>query len=112
MGFDSFDSVVTAYYSHNFDGPSPLSTEQRLSRNRHLPKVLADVFDAAKNRRDWERRGLHDEILKQAESVLVSEGDRASSTLDTSIDQFIEAQGPPKHRLRPSTHYARCAKDD
>lgn len=101
MSIDSFDSLVTAYYSHNFDGSSPLATQQRLSRNRHLPKVLADVFDAAKGWSDWERRGLHEEIMKQAESILVSEADRASSALNISIDQFVEAQDPA--RISPTT---------
>ncbi|KAL1848111.1 hypothetical protein Daus18300_013710 [Diaporthe australafricana] len=101
MGFDSFDSLVTAYYSHNFDVSSPLATVQRLSRNRHLPKVLADVLDAAKGWSDWERHGLHAEIMKQAESILVSEADRASSALNVSIDQFVEAQDPA--RISPIT---------
>lgn len=101
MGFDSFDSLVSAYYSHNFDGSSPLATQQRLSRNRHLPKVLADVFDAAKGWSDWERRGLHEEIMKQAESILVSEANRASSALNINIDQFVEAQDSA--RISPTT---------
>lgn len=73
-GFKSFDDLVTAYYSSTFSETSPLVIEQHLSRNRRLPKVIADVFQATNNWTPWERCGFHEEILKTAESMLIPEG--------------------------------------
>lgn len=75
-GFDSFDGLATAYYSSNFDESSTLAMEQRLSRNRGLPNVIAELFRSASCWSDWERRGFHEELLKTTESVLVSESKR------------------------------------
>ncbi|KAL1619692.1 hypothetical protein SLS56_010024 [Neofusicoccum ribis] len=72
-GFDSFDALASAYYTGTFDDGSLLAAEQRLSRNRRLSKLLADVFDAARGWSAWERRGFHEEILQSAEAMLVAE---------------------------------------
>lgn len=72
-GFDSFDALVTAYYSSSFNESSTLSMEQRLSRNRGLPNVIAELFRSAGGWSDWERRGFHEELLKTTEMMLISE---------------------------------------
>ncbi|GME25286.1 Basic-leucine zipper (bZIP) transcription factor [Neofusicoccum parvum] len=72
-GFDSFDALASAYYTGTFDDGSLLAAEQRLSRNRRLSKLLADVFDAARGWSAWERRGFHEEVLQSAEAMLVAE---------------------------------------
>lgn len=91
-GFESFDAMVTAYYNASFGESSPLGNEQRMSRNRRLPRVIADVFHAASQWSDWERRGFHEEILKTTETMLFSEGDSARNTLKVGINPLIEAQ--------------------
>lgn len=91
-GFDSFDSLVTAYYGQTFSESSPLANEQRMSRNRRLPKVISDVYQATNQWTDWERRGFQDEILKTAESMVTSEGCDARASLSNNINAFIEAQ--------------------
>lgn len=91
-GFDSFDAMVTSYYNTSFGESSPLSNEQRLSRNRRLPKVIADIFHAAGKWSDWERRGFHEEILKTAETMLISEGNTARNSLKAGIVSLTEAQ--------------------
>lgn len=91
-GFESFDALVTAYYSDNFDESSALANEQRLSRNRRLPKVLSDLFHAADGWTPWERRGFHEEILKTAESMLISEGGVAKHTLLTKLSPLLDNQ--------------------
>jgi hypothetical protein len=61
-GFENFDALVTSYYNaskEDFDESSYLANEQRLSRSRRLPKVIADVFEATKNWSVWESRGIH-----------------------------------------------------
>lgn len=72
-GFESFDGLVTAYYSSSFDESSTLAMEQRLSRNRGLPNVIAELFRSAGCWSDWERRGFHEELLKTTEMMLITE---------------------------------------
>jgi len=86
--FPNFDSLVTAYYCETFADSSPLANEQRLSRNRRLPKVVADLFSAAQTWTSWEARGFHEEILKTAEAMLISEGD------DLDVSEVAVLLGP------------------
>ncbi len=92
IGFDNFDALVSAYYSEQFSESSPLSHEQRISRKRRLPKVVAEVLQAAANWSDREREGLQEEVLKQTESVLVAEGNKARDLLVTSFGPLNHAQ--------------------
>ncbi|KAL6903108.1 hypothetical protein GGI43DRAFT_401264, partial [Trichoderma evansii] len=89
LGFDNFDSLVTTYYNERFYESSLLASEQRLSRNRRLPKVLAEIFHAAGNWSDLEQRGLREEILNQTESMLILEGNGAFDTLQASINHLL-----------------------
>lgn len=92
-GFESFDAMATAYYTQAFGESSALADEQRLSRNRRLPKVLSVVYSsAAGGWSDWERKGFEDEILRTAESVLTNEGSDARPALGGKITSLIEAQ--------------------
>ena len=93
-GFENFDALVTAYYSHTFGDASALAEEQRLSRNRRLPKVIADVSQAAESWSQWEQRGFHEEILKTAESMVVSEGaDNRNNVLNNIAPMFESHDG-------------------
>ncbi|KAJ6078874.1 hypothetical protein N7467_008627 [Penicillium canescens] len=91
-GFDNFDVLVTAYYNGTFAESSPLSYEQRLSRTRRLPKVIADICYAADQWDPWERRMFHEEILKTTETILLSEGDGARNNLNDCIIPLAQAQ--------------------
>lgn len=91
-GFDNFDVLVTAYYNGTFAESSPLSYEQRLSRTRRLPKVIADICHAAGEWDPWERRGFHEEILKTTETILLSEGDGARNNLNDCIIPLAQEQ--------------------
>lgn len=84
-GFDSFDSLATLYYKAKFGDSSSLAVEQRLSRNRRLPKLFADVFSAAQEWGPWEQRPLFDEILRMSEGMLIGEARGVHSTLHASI---------------------------
>ncbi|RYP14563.1 hypothetical protein DL765_006296 [Monosporascus sp. GIB2] len=100
LGFDSFDELVTAYYSESFGESSPLTNEQRLSRTRRLPRVLEELYHAADQWSAWERRGLHEEILKMSESMLVGESNGARSSLAANVTSLVESapdqqQQPP-----------------
>lgn len=92
-GYDSFDSMATAYYTQNFAESSPLADEQRLSRNRRLPHVISDVYGAAATGwSEWERKGLQDEILRTAESMITGEGCGARQSLGNQVNVVLEAQ--------------------
>lgn len=95
-GFDNFDALVTAYYSETFRELSPLANEQRLSRNRRLPGVMAELFNATSQWTDWERRGFQEEILKTAETMLISEGSKARNTIEANIGPLRDAQDKTK----------------
>lgn len=90
-GFENFDELVTAYYNATFNSPM-LSNEQRLSRNRRLPTVIADIFEAADQWSDREKRGFHEEMLMATESMLISEAAQAHSLMSASIRPLITAQ--------------------
>ncbi|KAF2158291.1 hypothetical protein M409DRAFT_31201 [Zasmidium cellare ATCC 36951] len=76
VGFRDFDEAVEAYYNSRFGELSDPCTMQRLSRSRHLPKVLAKVRRAAQGWSEAERRGLEQEMVRCAEELLIEECDR------------------------------------
>jgi hypothetical protein len=96
MGFENIDELVRTYYGQQFGDASFLCNEQRLSRNRRLPGVIASVFCATTKWSTWERRGFHEEILKATETMLISESLEAQSDLQTRVACVLEA---PKSAL-------------
>ncbi|KND86913.1 hypothetical protein TOPH_08461 [Tolypocladium ophioglossoides CBS 100239] len=91
LGFSNFDSFAEAYYSGNFDESSHLAAEQGMSRKRRLPRLLSEILDAAQSWDPWERRGLNEEVLRTAESLLVSEGKNIDDkSMEASISSFIQ----------------------
>ncbi|KAI0975225.1 hypothetical protein F4678DRAFT_320588 [Xylaria arbuscula] len=72
-GFDSFDTMALHYYTRNFNPSSALALEQRLSRNRRLPELLAELRKQSTNWSTLQRRGYQDEILKAAEEICAME---------------------------------------
>ncbi|KAH8653257.1 hypothetical protein BGZ60DRAFT_419837 [Tricladium varicosporioides] len=94
-GFENFDALVTSYYNaskEDFDESSYLANEQRLSRSRRLPKVIADVFEGAKNWSVLESRGFHEEILKTTELMLASERASMRNPLNFSISPYSRTE--------------------
>ena len=91
-GFENFDALVTAYYNGIFAESSPLAYEQRLSRTRRLPKVIADVCHTADQWDSRERRGLQEEIVKTTENLLSSEGDDAQRNFTECIMTLAQTQ--------------------
>jgi hypothetical protein len=79
VGFDNFDTLVSIYYTAEFED-SGLSSEQRLSRMRRLPAFLAAVRDSSTGWTQWEKQGYQDEILKSAESILGAECNKFSQS--------------------------------
>ncbi|OAA69776.1 hypothetical protein ISF_03046 [Cordyceps fumosorosea ARSEF 2679] len=73
VGFDTFDSMAAQYYGSCFDPCSSLAMDQRLSRNRHLPALLAEIRQKSTQWSVWERRAYQDEALKTAEDICAIE---------------------------------------
>lgn len=80
-GFETFDSLVTAYYSLTFSESSPLYIEQSLSRERRLSRVIWEVFRSSGQWAAREREGFNEEITKISESILLTESCSAHSAL-------------------------------
>jgi hypothetical protein len=90
MGFENFDELVTSYYVDEFEEASQLFHEQHFSRHRRLPAVFADILEGARRWKPSERRGLGEEVLKEAEAVLIAESSQAWKALQplTSTGAF------------------------
>lgn len=73
VGFDSFDAVLSAYYTLDVDRASGLVLEQRMSRVRRLPNLLADLRREAPTWRPREQSGYQNETVKAAEDICASE---------------------------------------
>ncbi|TQN66295.1 Transcription factor radR, partial [Colletotrichum shisoi] len=73
VGFETLDEAIAAYYTETFEDVPSLYQEQRLSRNRRLPRLLSTLQSAAKGWSEWERRGFQEQIAMGAEELLVQE---------------------------------------
>lgn len=89
MGFESFDDLVTSYYADEFEEASKLFHEQRFSRIRRLPGVFAEILEGARKWEPSERRGLGEEVLREAEAVLMLENSTAWQSLQSITDLAI-----------------------
>ncbi|PNP80150.1 hypothetical protein FNYG_06518 [Fusarium nygamai] len=89
MGFESFDDLVTSYYADEFEEASKLFHEQRFSRIRRLPGVFAEILEGARRWEPSERRGLGEEVLKEAEAVLMLENSEARQSLQSITDAAV-----------------------
>jgi hypothetical protein len=92
VGSDNFDSLAITYYTGKFGASTPLANEQRLSRNRGLPKLIGEVHQAAKEWSDWERRGFYDEIFKTTELCLMTELERARQPFREVLAPLLATQ--------------------
>ena len=88
VGFDNFDALVSTYYTADFRNSPDLSNEQRLSRMRRLPDLLAAVRDSSTRWTQRERQGYQDEILKSGENILSAECSKFSQS-NALRDEFI-----------------------
>lgn len=90
VGFDSFDTMALHYYTRNFNPTSTLALEQRLSRNRRLPELLAELRKQSMTWNTWQRRGYENETLKAAEEICAMEyGGFRKSEVTKSEDEGV-----------------------
>ncbi|RFN52986.1 bzip transcription factor, bzip-1 [Fusarium flagelliforme] len=90
IGYDSFDALAKDYYNHTFEPSSSIARKQRMSRNRRLPTVMSEIFSAANDWCEWERRGLFEEVVRMTESLLISEANDSQNLLEDKLEHFIK----------------------
>ncbi|KAG2419402.1 hypothetical protein HFD88_004198 [Aspergillus terreus] len=73
VGFAGLDDLALQYYTRNFDGHSSLALEQRMSRQRSLPTMVAELRRSCEGWSAWQSRGYLDEVLKSAEEICAAE---------------------------------------
>ncbi|KAJ6441490.1 basic-leucine zipper (bZIP) transcription factor [Purpureocillium lavendulum] len=105
LGFSSVDTFAEAYYSGDFDDSSHVAAEQLMSRKRRLPRLLSQILDSAQDWDTRERKGLNEEVLRAAESLLVVEGKNMDEkALEASISGLLQsADIPSKAASTPPT---------
>lgn len=92
LGFENFDTLAKDYYKHTFENASSsIANEQRMSRNRRLPTVFEEIFSAATDWSEWERRGFFEEVVRMTESLLISEANASQSVLEEKLEPLISA---------------------
>jgi hypothetical protein len=105
VGFDDFDEIMSAYYTSKFDDGSPLSFDQRQSRNRKLPGLLAAVRKSSATWTNWEKQGYYAELFRAAEVTLQAEFgsficSRTSKGNMLDMDSVISSQEGHKNSLQ------------
>lgn len=73
VGFQDLDSAVTTLYTAKFDEDSECSIAQHYSRKRCLPNLLEELRSKSVSWKKREVQPYQDEVLKSAESLLISE---------------------------------------
>lgn len=75
-GFESLEDLATEYYTSDLSGSPRLASTRRLSRSRKLPVLLASFHPSSAGWTKWETTRYHDEILREAEVLLLNERKR------------------------------------
>ncbi|KAK0638020.1 Transcription factor ZEB2 [Lasiodiplodia hormozganensis] len=73
MGFTTFDDAVTTYYTAQFKARTRIEMEQRCSRSRQLPGVLALLTASAQRWTSLQSHAYRCEIVKAAENIYADE---------------------------------------
>lgn len=72
-GFPDFDSMVTSYYTSNFQKNSAPELAQRSSRGRRLGQVLESLQESSSNWTVWESRGYREQVTDSAQGMYAQE---------------------------------------
>ncbi|KAI0533934.1 hypothetical protein GGR58DRAFT_516542 [Xylaria digitata] len=93
-GFNSFDSMISQYYTSTLSPESIVSSHQQTSRQRDLPVLLAELRCYVQTWTQWEAHGYCYEIIKSVESIIDCERDAAvyssSAILDDALQQLTK----------------------
>lgn len=72
-GFESVDSMVTAYYTSDFPLGSSVRSAQALSKKRHLRRLLAALHESSKGWEAQELQNYREGVMQSAEDILADE---------------------------------------
>jgi hypothetical protein len=100
-GFQSLESMISSYYTSNFQDTPSLANTQRLDRNRRLPRLFADICDNMSTWSSWEAHGCKEELLKVAETIFLTEFDGLAA--NEELLGFLSGSGSNNAGLS-STH--------
>lgn len=100
VGFDNLDNLFVAYYCASFSGTSPLATQQRLSRQRRLPNVLAEVLKSSERWTQSERQSFHEEIQRAGQALARSETSAVRGIVRLGIGHLLIQHQPAHGPLR------------
>ncbi|GAW10914.1 hypothetical protein ANO14919_002510 [Xylariales sp. No.14919] len=93
-GFNTFDSMISQYYTSTLSPESIISSHQQTSRQRDLPVLLAELRCYVQTWTQWEVHGYCYEILKSVESIIDCERVTAihssSAELDGALQQLTK----------------------
>ncbi|KAI1503275.1 hypothetical protein F5X99DRAFT_376509 [Biscogniauxia marginata] len=91
FGFQDFDSMVTAYYTAQFQKNSIADMSQRASRSRRLHRVLQDLRESSNRWTKWESRGFREGVMESARDICVGEMERVAQDRKWGEEQFDPA---------------------
>lgn len=116
MGFDSFDSFATSYYTSNFSEGSSVRLAQAASRTHRLRNLLSSLHECSKTWVGREAQGYQDVGLVSTEQHLIQElaevlqhQDLNSSKADAKKRAFIAES--ISQLLRDETTDTLCRQD-
>ncbi|KAI8623684.1 hypothetical protein F5Y19DRAFT_457914 [Xylariaceae sp. FL1651] len=69
-GFETFDSMISQYYTSTLSPETIVFSHQRTSRQRDLPVLLAELRRYVRTWTQWEVHGYCYEIIKSVESIV------------------------------------------
>ncbi|KAG2415971.1 hypothetical protein HFD88_007163 [Aspergillus terreus] len=75
-GFESFDAMVSGYYTSSFSKNSTAECAQKVSRAKRLRSVLRSLHKHSQEWTRWEARGFQEQVVEAAEDIYVAELDR------------------------------------
>ncbi|KAI0192133.1 hypothetical protein F4808DRAFT_379158 [Astrocystis sublimbata] len=109
-GFENLDALISKYYTAELRNSPAISNTRRLSRKRHLPRILADLRESAPTWTDWEAQGYKDEILRSAESIMLEESNTylsiAGFPVATSTSSLRSDTTKVSSRMNGADHFA------
>lgn len=85
-GFETFDSLLSQYYTSTLSPESIVSSHQRTSRQTDLPILLAELRRYVRTWTQWEAHGYYYEIIKSAESIVSCEKEVATPLHSGSVE--------------------------
>ncbi|OJJ30101.1 hypothetical protein ASPWEDRAFT_164005 [Aspergillus wentii DTO 134E9] len=93
-GFESFDALVSGYYTLSFTRNSTADRAQKASRAKRLRSVLESLHKHSKEWTKWEARGFQEQTVQAAEGIYVAELGELQLDSDVNIYGTVDDLPP------------------